>query len=85
MFKVIFVLVMSTYHGGINTDLHFSTMNQCEAAKNQIRENSIRGHFSGMTCVEMQVPIKKTKCKISNEYARVTGNYYPVTLECEEK
>ena len=40
-----------------------------------------------MNCIEMQVPvpIKKKKCKISNEYARVTGNYYPVTLECEEK
>lgn len=85
MFKTIFVLVIAT-HGEINTDLHFTTLQQCESVKTLLKENtSPKAYFNGMNCIEIQVPIKKTRCKISNEYARVTGNYYPVTLECEEK
>ncbi len=87
MFKTIFVLVIAT-HGGINTDLHFTTLQQCESVKTLLKENtSPKAYFNGMNCIEMQVPvpIKKKRCKISNEFARATGNFYPVALECEEK
>jgi len=99
MFKVIFVLVLTTYHGGINTDLKFSSLTNCESAKAQlVKDNVFRNSAISSSCLEMQVPIKKTKCKIVNQnnytnpmdirnpYAHNMDNYpYPVALECEEQ
>jgi len=100
MFKIIFVLVINSYHGGINTDLQFRTLAQCESAKQQIQKEA--GYKAGggslaATCLEMQVPNKKTKCKIINENYHVPHpgahsgggaleNFpYPVSLECREE
>jgi len=97
MFKVIFVLVLTTYHGGINTDLKFSSLTNCESAKSQlIKDNVFRNSGISSSCLEMQVPIKKSRCKIVNQtdytnarstsYAHNMDNYpYPVALECEER
>ncbi|MBO7527307.1 MAG: hypothetical protein J6T74_05340 [Clostridia bacterium] len=84
MFKIIFVLVINAYHGGTTT-IDFTTLQQCEDAKTKIQETTRRGSNVGMTCIEKQVPLKKTKCKVSNEFARSSGNYYPVALECVEE
>lgn len=98
MFNIIFVLVISGYAGGINTDLHFSTMSQCETAKMQIYSNAAKGNFAGMTCVEMRVPVKKTKCKVINDFSYQNPHYrssttvlsmdnypYPIAFECVEE
>mgnify|MGYP003305157524 CR=1 FL=1 len=81
MIKIIFVLVINAYHGGMTT-IDFTTRQQCEAAKEQVA--NIRTRVSAV-CIEKQVPLKKTKCKVSNEFARSSGNYYPVALECVEE
>lgn len=89
MFKLIFVLVINAYHGGMTT-IDFTTLQQCETAKEKVtmmKDPSIR-----TTCIEKQVPIKKTKCKIvndfsyNNKYTWQLKNYpYPVALECVEE
>ena len=81
MIKIIFVLVINAYHGGMTTR-DFTTRQQCETAKEQVA--NIRTRVSAV-CIEKQVPLKKTKCKVSNEFARSSGNYYPVALECVEE
>lgn len=81
MIKIIFVLVINAYHGGMTT-IDFTTRQQCETAKEQVA--NIRTRVSAV-CIEKQVPLKKTKCKVSNEFARSSGNYYPVALECVEE
>lgn len=84
MFKIIFVLVINAYHGGMTT-IDFRTLQQCETAKEQVQATSRSGARIGVVCIEKQVPLKKTKCKVSNEFARSSGNYYPVSLECVEE
>lgn len=96
MFKIIFVLVLNAYHGGITT-IDFQTLNQCEAAKAQIQATAKRGSSFGAVCIEKQVPLKKTKCKIVNDFSyqnpnKTHGGYqnlnnypYPVALECVEE
>lgn len=85
MFKIIFVLVVNAYHGGMST-IEFATLKQCETAKEQIQATAKKGSSFGAVCIEKQVPLKRTRCKISNEFSRVgTGHYYPVSLECVEE
>ena len=88
MFKIIFVLVINAYHGGITT-IDFTTLNQCEAAKVQIQATAKRGSTFGAVCIEKQVLLKKTKCKVINERTHhhyMNSNYpYPVALECVEE
>jgi hypothetical protein len=85
MFKLIFVLVINAYHGGMTT-IDFTTLQQCETAKEQIKATERGGAHLGAVCIEKKVPIKKTRCKVSNEFSRVgTGHYYPVSLECAEE
>ena len=91
MFKIIFVLVINAYNGGMTT-IDFTTLQQCETAKEQVIKMSGKnnGLFSiGAVCIEKQVPIKKTKCKIVNstDYRnKINGVMeaypYPVALEC---
>ena len=94
MIKLIFVLVLNSYHGGLNTDLHFDTLEKCEAAKRQIMTDTHTrtGGSMGATCLEMQVKPKKLNCKILNqiEYRNrrgqvVYGGPYPVGMECTEE
>lgn len=84
MFKFIFVLVINAYHGGMTT-IDFTTLQECETAKEQVKATTRDGARIGAVCIEKKVPIKKTKCKVSNEFARSSGNYYPVALECVEE
>lgn len=88
MFKIIFVLVLfNTYHGGMTT-IDFTTLQQCETAKQQIKATKSGGAYLSAACVEKQVPIKKTKCTISNETVPFVHGYkypYPVALECVEE
>ncbi len=100
MIKVFFVLVMSVYHGGITTGPQFTTMQQCEAAKALVQAETERVNgrntFAG-NCIEVQVPARKLKCKIGNNFSytnAITGNSnaknmngypYPETVECVEE
>lgn len=87
MFKIIFVLVINANHGGMTT-IDFTTLQQCETAKAQIQETTRRGAYVGMTCIEKQVTLKKTKCTISNETVPFVHGYkypYPIALECVEE
>ena len=95
MFKIIFVLVMNAYHGGMTT-VDFTSRQQCETAKEQVIV-SLKGPASiSAVCIEKQIPLKKTKCKVINDfsyqnsYTRVNagnmnGYPYPVALECVEE
>lgn len=95
MFKIIFVLVINAYNGGMTT-IDFTTLQQCETAKEQVKAVIKGGTRIGAVCIERQVPLKKTKCKIVNENYRIPrpGTYsgggalenfpYPVALECIE-
>lgn len=85
MFKLIFVLVINAYHGGMTT-IDFTTLQQCETAKEQVKATERGGARLGAVCIEKKIPIKKTRCKVSNEFSRAgTGHYYPVALECIEE
>lgn len=96
MIKIIFVLVINVYHGGMTT-IDFTTLQQCEAAKEQVQATSRSGARIGAVCIEKQVPLKKTKCKIVNDfsyqnpnkshggYENLNGYPYPVALECVEE
>lgn len=70
------------------TTIDFNTLQQCEAAKAQIQKTAEYGSI-GMTCIEKQVPLKKTKCKVINDRTHhhyMNSNYpYPVALECVEE
>ena len=100
MIKVFFVLVMSVYNGGITTGPQFTTMQQCEAAKEQVSTTFTRvhgRHTVAATCLEVQQPARKLKCKIGNNFsyksevvgsttAKVMNGYpYPETVECVEE
>lgn len=96
MLKIIFVLVLfDAYHGGMTT-IDFTTLQQCETAKEQIKATKSDGAYLSAACVEKQIPIKKTKCKIVNDFsyhnshsranaANLDGYPYPVALECVEE
>lgn len=93
MFKLIFVLVMNGYHGGMAT-IDFTNRQQCEAAKE--KAIVMKGSSVGAVCIEKQIPLKKTKCKIINDFnyqnpfsrvnaSNMNGYPYPVALECTEE
>ena len=84
MFKIIFVLVINAYHGGLTT-IDFATLQQCETAKEQVKTTVKAGANLGAVCIEKKVPLKRTRCKFANEFARSSGNFYPVSLECVEE
>lgn len=89
MFKIIFVLVMNSANGGITT-IDFTNLQQCETAKKLIKKTDGGGwrYEFGAVCIEKQIPIKKTKCTISNKTEQFTKNYtlsYPVAFECVEE
>lgn len=96
MFKMIFVLVINAYHGGMTT-IDFPTLQQCEAARERVQAIPKSGYRVGAVCIEKQVPLKKTKCKIVNDfsyqnpnkshggYENLNGYPYPVALECVEE
>lgn len=84
MFKIIFVLVINAYHGGLTT-IDFATLQQCETAKEQVKTTVKAGANLGAVCIEKKVPLKRTKCKFANEFARSSGNFYPVSFECVEE
>ena len=91
MFKIIFVLVINAYHGGMTT-IDFTTLQQCETAREQVQATSRSGARIGAVCIEKQVPIKKNKCKIVNDFSyrnRINASMaeypYPVALECVEE
>ncbi len=75
MIKTVFVLVMSVYHhGGITTGPQFTTMQQCEAAKEQVIAVFTRVHGRtnnnvAATCLEVQQPARKMKCTIVNNFS----------------
>ena len=95
MFKIIFVLVINAYHGGMTT-IDFATRQQCETAKEQVIVG-VKGPASvNAVCIEKQIPLKKTKCKIINDSsyqnphgrinaANLDGYPHPVALECVEE
>lgn len=60
--NVVFVLTMLMFNGGINTDLTFPTLQQCETVAEQAKKNGVYRSF----CVEQQVKQKKLNCKIEN-------------------
>lgn len=95
MFKVIFVLVINAYHGGMAT-VDFTTRHQCETAREQVIVGAKGASSVSAVCIEKQVPLKKTKCKIINDFnyrnkiksnnaANLDGYPYPVALECVEE
>ena len=91
--NVVFVLIMTLYHGGINTDLTFPTLQQCEAVAAIAKKNSVEHAF----CVEQQVKQKTLKCKIENRtdywnphngstnVHALDGYPYPVDISCVEE
>lgn len=94
MIKVIFVLVLMNTQGGINADLQFPTLQQCEQVKatlTAIKPNNSKYQFIAGECVEQQVKSKKLKCSIENktDYRNRNSydmaNYpYPVGFICVE-
>jgi hypothetical protein len=89
--NIVFVLVMMMTVGGINTDLTFNTLQQCEVVAATAKENGIERAF----CIEKQVKKKKLNCKIENRtdyYSGHAGNNhnmdgypYPVGISCVEE
>lgn len=92
--NIVFVLVMLMYNGGINTDLTFNTLQQCETVAQQAKKNGVSKAF----CIEKQVPKEKKKklnCKIENrtDYSSGRSGYnnnmlgypYPVGISCVEE
>lgn len=88
--NIVFVLVMMMYRGGINTDLTFNTLQQCEAVAATVKNNG----FDKAFCIEKQVKKKKLNCKIENRtdyynghtgYNKNLDGYpYPVGFSCVE-
>lgn len=89
MFKIIFVLFIHSYQGGLTT-LQFPTLDECNKAKQEISElkgfkHPHLGESISMKCISQRIPLKRTKCKISSNYTGASGTYYPVSIECEEE
>ena len=51
MFKIIFVLVINAYHGGLTT-IDFPTLQQCETAREKVQSAAARGSRIGAVCIE---------------------------------
>ena len=83
MFKIIFVLVINSANSV--TTMDFTNLQQCETAKKLIKATEKGGwrYEFGAVCIEKQIPIKKTKCTISNKTNRTWS--YPVAFECVEE
>lgn len=91
--NVVFVLTMIMFNGGINTDLTFPTLQQCETVAEQAKKNGVYRSF----CVEQQVKQKKLNCKIENrtDYVNHVNSTdkahnldyypYPVGISCVEE
>lgn len=91
--NVVFVLTMLMFNGGINTDLTFPTLQQCETVAEQAKKNGVYRSF----CVEKQEKKKKLNCKIENrtDYQNsfnvssnshnMDGYPYPVGISCVEE
>ena len=87
---VVFVLIMFAYHGGINSDLSFSTLQQCQTVADQVKRNVDKA-----ICVEKQIKKRKMHCTIENRTDYVnhhSGNNdnmeyypYPVGFKCYEE
>lgn len=95
MFKIIFVLVINAYNSGMTT-IDFTTRQQCETAKEQVEVGVKSPRSVSAVCIEKQIPLKKTKCKIINDFnyrnrlksnnaGNLDGYPYPVALECVEE
>jgi len=95
MFKLIFVLVINSHNVGMTT-IDFTTLQQCETAKEQIKKLGKGVSFVNAVCIKKQIPLKKTKCKIVNDFSYRNENHrrdvtnldgypYPVALECVEE
>lgn len=96
MFKVIFILLLVNDHGGINSDLMFDTLNECQTAGEQIvrdvRKTRVAASY---TCIEKHVKEekkKKIKCSIENRYdynnkhtSQMMGYPYPASFTCIEE
>lgn len=97
MIKAVFILVFSINGSPANADLKFPTLQQCEAAKSQIHSTFYHlGRSIDAVCIETQVPAKKLKCKIGNNFSFNSSNIdvrgrnmvsypYPETIECTEE
>ena len=99
MIKTIFVLVLMNTQGGINADLHFPTLQQCEQVKTTLLAvHPNKGNIAFITgeCVEQQVKSRKLKCSIENKTDYVNsrsdlraknmeGYPYPVGFTCVEE
>ena len=99
MVKAIFILVFSINGYSANADLKFPTSQQCEVAKSKITSAFYhRGRTFDAVCIETQVPAKKLRCKIGNNFSYhpprpgshsgsgAMENYpYPETIECTEE
>lgn len=99
MIKAVFILVFSINGYPANADLKFPTLQQCEAAKSQIHSTFYHpGRSVEAVCIETQVPAKKLKCKIGNNFSYrpprpghhsgsgAMENYpFPETIECTEE
>lgn len=86
MIKVIFVLVLMNTQGGINADLQFPTLQQCEQVKSTltaIKPNNSTYQFIAGECVEQQVKSKKLKCSIENktDYQSTRAGAYNQNME----
>ena len=91
--SIVFVLIMVVYQGGINADLTFPTLQQCETVADIAKQNGVLHAF----CVEKQVKKKKLNCKIENstDYKNpfhssskshnMDGYPYPVGFSCVEE
>ena len=89
---VVFLLIMVMFNGGINTDLTFNTLQQCETVAQQAKKNGVSKAF----CIEKQVNTKKKlNCTIENRTDYHNGNSgynknlngypYPVGISCVEE
>lgn len=96
MFKVIFILLLVNDHGGINSDLMFNTLNECETAGKQTVSTMKKSRLScSYTCIEKHVKEekkKKIKCSIENRYdynnkhtVQMMGYPYPTSFTCTEE
>ena len=57
MIKIIFVLVINSYSGGITT-IDFTNLQQCETAKELVKKLGKVGQPVKAVCIEKQIPIK---------------------------
>lgn len=99
MIKTIFVLVLMNTQGGINADLHFPTLQQCEQVKttlSAVHPNKGNIAFIAGECVEQKITPKRLKCSIENKTdyknprnfagsVNMDAYSYPVGFTCIEE